>query len=195
MFARPRPGRPASRYRYSSAMAEYISSREPSDGVSLITMHNPAIRNFGSWQAIGELADALVAAREGSSRVVVLASDVPGHWFEHAWLTDLIATFEGTPTTGDGGAWFRCLHELNQTNVVSIAAVSGNTNGGGCELGWAETPVLNFVNTRAASNVLETIAPVVGLSQDALTGPSSSHGGDISIPETPPEPLQPFKMV
>ena len=78
MFARPRPGRPASRYRYSSAMAEYISSREPSDGVSLITMHNPAIRNFGSWQAIGELADALVAAREGSSRVVVLASDEIG---------------------------------------------------------------------------------------------------------------------
>ena len=118
-------------------MAEHITRSVPVDGVSLITMHNPAIGNFGSWKAIGELADALVAAREGGARVVVLASDVPGHWFEHAWLTDLLATFEGAPTTGDGGAWFRCLHELNQTNVVSIAAVSGDTGGGGCELGWA----------------------------------------------------------
>ena len=118
-------------------MAEFIFHTQPSDGVSLLTMHNPAIRNFGSWKAIGELADGLAAARAGGSRVVVLASDVPGHWFEHAWLTDLIATFEGKPTTGEGASWFRCLQELNQTSVVSIAAVSGNTNGGGCELGWA----------------------------------------------------------
>jgi len=118
-------------------MAELVTLTRPREGVAVATMTNPAIANFGSWDAIGQLADALVAAREGGARVTVLASGVPGAWFQHAWLTDLRNTFLGQPTTGDGGAWFRCLHELNQTSVVSIAAISGDTSGGGCELGWA----------------------------------------------------------
>jgi enoyl-CoA hydratase/carnithine racemase len=118
-------------------MGTFVALEWPSDGVALITMTNPAIANFGSWAAIGELADALAAARAAGARVSVLASGVPGHWFEHAWLRDLANTFTGRPTTGDGGAWFRCLHELNATDVVSIAAISGDTSGGGCELGWA----------------------------------------------------------
>ncbi len=118
-------------------MAEYVTLEQPSDGIAVITMTNPAIGNFGSWAAIGELADALVAAREGGARVSVLASGVAGHWYEHAWLTDLGHAFTGQPTTGEGGSWFRCLEELNRTNVVSIAAISGDTSGGGCELGWA----------------------------------------------------------
>ncbi len=118
-------------------MGDLVSLTRPREGVAVATMHNPAIVNFGSWAAIGQLADALVEAREGGARVVVLASDVPGYWFQHAWLTDLRHTFLGQPTTGDGGAWFRCLQELNQAGVVSIAAISGDTSGGGCELGWA----------------------------------------------------------
>lgn len=119
------------------SMAQLVTLEWPREGVALITMNNPSIINFGSWKAIGELADALKSAREGGARVSVLASAVPGHWFEHAWLTDLINTFTGGPVTGEGGAWFACLEELNHTNVVSIAAISGDTNGGGCELGWA----------------------------------------------------------
>lgn len=118
-------------------MSELVTLETPRDGVAVITMTNPAIANFGSWKAIGEVADALVAAREGGARVSVLASGVPGYWFQHAWLTDLRNTFLGRETTGEGAAWFRCLHELNQTNVVTIAAISGDTSGGGCELGWA----------------------------------------------------------
>ncbi|HEX9259201.1 MAG TPA: enoyl-CoA hydratase/isomerase family protein [Acidimicrobiales bacterium] len=118
-------------------MATYVTLETPREGVALITMTNPAIKNFGSWEAIGELADALVAAREHGARVSVLASGVPGHWFEHAWLTDLRNTFLGEPTTGEGLSWWRCLHELNQTHVVTLAAIAGDTTGGGCELGWA----------------------------------------------------------
>ncbi len=119
------------------AMTDPVALDFPRDGVALITMNNPAVNNHGTWAAIGALADALVKARKDGARVSVLASGVSGHWFEHAWLPDLIATFEGTPTTGDGASWWRCLHELTKTNVVTIAAVTGDTSGGGCELGWA----------------------------------------------------------
>ena len=43
----------------------------------------------------------------------------------------------GLPTTGDGASWFRAMDELSRTSVVSIASISGDTSGGGCELGWA----------------------------------------------------------
>jgi len=109
----------------------------PREGVAVVTMTNPAISNFGSWAAIGQLADSLVAAREQGARVTVLASGLAGYWLQHAWLTDLRNTFLGQPTSGDGASWFRCLHELNRTHVVSIAAITGDTSGGGCELGWA----------------------------------------------------------
>jgi enoyl-CoA hydratase/carnithine racemase len=118
-------------------VGEYVTMTRPRDGVAVVTMANPAIGNFGSWAAIGELAAALAQAREDGARVSVLASAVPGHWFEHAWLRDLRATFTGEPTTGEGIAWFHCLEELTRTHVVTIAAISGDTNGGGCELGWA----------------------------------------------------------
>jgi enoyl-CoA hydratase/carnithine racemase len=118
-------------------MGELVTLDRPHDGVAVITMTNPAITNFCSWAAVGELADALVEARTGGARVSVLASGVEGSWFQHAWLTDLRNTFLGAPVSGEGISWFRCLEELNRTPVVSIAAISGDTAGGGCELGWA----------------------------------------------------------
>lgn len=116
---------------------QVVTTDWPREGVAVITMTNPVIANFGSWTAIGQLASALSAARKAGARVTVLASGVPGYWFQHAWLTDLHATMTGQPTTGEGASWFHCLHELNRTEVVSIAAISGDTSGGGCELGWA----------------------------------------------------------
>ncbi|MGE5597131.1 MAG: enoyl-CoA hydratase/isomerase family protein [Hyphomicrobiales bacterium] len=118
-------------------MAKFVTLDRPREGVALVTMANPAISNNGSWEAIGELANALREAREGGARVTVLASGVPGHWFEHAWLADLANAMAGEPTTGDGAAWYRCLQELTKTAVVSIAAISGDCSGGGAELGWA----------------------------------------------------------
>ena len=118
-------------------MTDVVTVEWPRDGVAVITMTNPSISNFGSWIAIEQLADALVTARENGARAVVIASGVPGHWLQHAWLRDLGNTMAGLPTTGDGASWFRAMHELSRTGVVSIAAISGDTSGGGCELGWA----------------------------------------------------------
>lgn len=117
-------------------MPRYVTLERPRDGVALVTMTHPEILNMGSFEAIEELADALTAAREGGARVSVIASGVPGHWLEHAWLKDLHALFTGGTPTASGAGWFRCLQEL-ASPVVSIAAISGDTAGGGCELGWA----------------------------------------------------------
>jgi enoyl-CoA hydratase/carnithine racemase len=118
-------------------MASVVSLDWPADGVALLTMTNPAINNHGSWAAIHELWRTLVAAREAGARVSVLASGVPGHWFEHAWLRDLSNMFQRKELSGPSDGWFGCLEELSKTPVVSIAAISGDTSGGGCEIGWA----------------------------------------------------------
>ena len=118
-------------------MPEFVTVEYPRDGVALVTMANPAINNHGSWAGIMELADGLATAREAGVRAAVLASGVEGHWFEHAWLQDLADGVEGKPTTASGAAWFRALQELGQTDVVTIAAISGDCSGGGAELGWA----------------------------------------------------------
>ncbi len=118
-------------------MAQYVTVERPREGVALITMANPAINNHVSWKGVGELAAAMKEARENGARVTVLASGVAGHWFEHAWLQDLAHAIEGKPTTGEGASWFNALHEIGGTQVVSIAAISGDCSGGGAELGWA----------------------------------------------------------
>jgi len=118
-------------------VSEIVTLERPADGVALVTMSNPEIQNFGSWEGISQLATALREAREGGARVSVLASGVPGHWYEHAWLTDLRATFLGEKTSGDPVCWFHALQEITNENVVTIAAISGDCSGGGAELGWA----------------------------------------------------------
>ena len=118
-------------------MSEIIKLEHPHPGVAVITMTNPAICNFGSWEAIGLLADAMTEAREAGARVCVLASGVPGHWFQHAWLRDLRAMVTGKEMSGEPSGFFRALGELRNANVVYIAAINGDCNGGGAELGWA----------------------------------------------------------
>jgi enoyl-CoA hydratase/carnithine racemase len=118
-------------------MSKLVARKTPREGVALITLDHPEINNHGSWEAVEALANELAAAREEGTRVSVLASAVPGHWIEHAWLRDLHNMVTGKPASGDGGAWFRALHELAKTPVVTIAAVSGDCSGGGAELGWA----------------------------------------------------------
>jgi enoyl-CoA hydratase/carnithine racemase len=125
-----------------------VSLEWPSDGVALVTMTNPDINNHGSWAGIHALWQTLIRAREEGARVAVLASGVPGHWFEHAWLRDLSNMFQRKEVSGPADGWFGCLEELSKSPVVSIAAISGDTSGGGCEIGWAcdlrvaEEPVL-----------------------------------------------------
>jgi enoyl-CoA hydratase/carnithine racemase len=119
-------------------MAELVTLLYPLEGVALVTMTNPRINNNGSWKGIGELADAMIEAREnGKVRATVLASGVPGHWFEHAWLQDLADGMEGKSTSAAGGAFPRVLDEMRRPEVVVIAAISGDCSGGGAEIGWA----------------------------------------------------------
>jgi enoyl-CoA hydratase/carnithine racemase len=119
-------------------MPEFVSLEYPLDAVAVVTMSNPRINNNGSWLAISELAKAISEAREkGGARVCILASGVPGHWFEHAWLQDLADTLEGKPATATGSVWGFAIDEIRNPEMVVIAAISGDCSGGGLELGWA----------------------------------------------------------
>jgi enoyl-CoA hydratase/carnithine racemase len=119
-------------------MREFVELTYPHDGVAVVTMSNPRIQNNGSWKAVHEIADAMIEARtQGQARAMVLASGVPGHWWEHAWLQDLADSMEGKPATGPGGAFPRVIDEIRRPDAVVIAAISGDCSGGGAELGWA----------------------------------------------------------
>lgn len=109
----------------------------PSAGVGLIRFKDEGRQNQLCWAAVSQLADYLDECVSRDLSVVVLASDNPGHWLEHAWLGDLCAGMEGKPTTGEGLGWVRCVNALSKPPLVSIAAISGNTCGGGCEIGWS----------------------------------------------------------
>jgi len=69
--------------------------------------------------------------------VVILASDLAGYWLYHAWLADLLAGLDGKTQTGTGAGWFKAQEALSHPDIISIAAISGDTAGGGAELGWA----------------------------------------------------------
>lgn len=108
----------------------------PHDGVALLTLTDTAPNHNLTCAGVSELADRLAEARECGARVVVLASGVPGHWYEHAFLNDIRNLVGGRAASGDPAGWARSLHEVSRQNVVTVAAITGNTSGGGCELGW-----------------------------------------------------------
>ena len=114
-----------------------LKLEDVSEGVALLRFADPGRQNQLCWAAVNEMADLLEACQSAGTRVVVLASDLDGHWFEHAWLRDLEAGMNGMETTGDGVGWFRTINALSRSTLVSIAAISGDTCGGGCEVGWA----------------------------------------------------------
>jgi len=116
---------------------DLISLERPEAGVALVRMTNPQIENQGSWKAISELAEALKHAREAGDKVCVLASNLPGRWFSHAYLQDLVNTFRGQPMTGDPLCWMQAMAEVTQPGLIVMAAVSGIASGGGAELCWA----------------------------------------------------------
>jgi enoyl-CoA hydratase/carnithine racemase len=109
----------------------------PGDNIAVLTFSDPQRNNQICWAAIDEIARQLRQCREQGARVVVLASGLAGHWLEHAWLRDLSNGIQGLEQTGSGAGWFTAMEELAHENVVSIAAISGDSSGGGAELGWA----------------------------------------------------------
>ncbi|MDX1736230.1 MAG: enoyl-CoA hydratase-related protein [Halioglobus sp.] len=118
-------------------MSHRIEVTQPEEGVALVTVTDPARQNQLCWACVDELAERLGESRESGARIVVLASGLEGYWLQHAWLQDLADGVEGLPQTGSGMGWFGVQQELQHDSVVSIAAISGDTSGGGAELGWA----------------------------------------------------------
>jgi enoyl-CoA hydratase/carnithine racemase len=114
-----------------------VSTDWPLENVACISFCDRDRRNQICWAAIDELGEQLRLARERGARVVVLASALEDHWFEHAWLQDLIDGVEGAEQSGSGRGWLCVLKELAHESVISIAAISGNCSGGGAEIGWA----------------------------------------------------------
>lgn len=117
-------------------MTARVKLEWPHEGVALVTLTDTAPNHNLTCAGVTELADCLAQARESGARVVVLASGVPGHWYEHAYLDDIRNLVGGHEATGDPAGWARSLDEVSRQNVVTIAAIAGNTSGGGCELGW-----------------------------------------------------------
>lgn len=117
-------------------MTSRVTLEWPHDGVALVTLSDTAPNHNITCAGVTELADRLEEARNAGARVVVLASGVEGHWYEHAYLDDIRNLVSGREATGDPAGWARSLNEVSRQNVVTIAAITGNTSGGGCELGW-----------------------------------------------------------
>ncbi|WGT27979.1 MULTISPECIES: enoyl-CoA hydratase/isomerase family protein [Pseudomonas fluorescens group] len=117
-------------------MNERVKLEWPQEGVALLTLTDTAPNHNLTCAGVSELADRLEEARKAGARVAVLASGVPGHWYEHAFLDDIRNLVSGRAASGDPAGWARSLHEVSRCNVVTIAAIAGNTSGGGCELGW-----------------------------------------------------------
>lgn len=109
----------------------------PLDGVAVLTFSDSERNNQLCWAAVDDMAVQLRDCREAGARVVVLASGLSGHWLEHAWLRDLGNGLEGREQTGAGTGWFTLPKELGHEDMISIAAISGDSSGGGAELGWA----------------------------------------------------------
>lgn len=119
-------------------MAGNVSLQWDREGVALITVGDGGASNHVTTCAtVSALADTLDQAIGAGARVIVLASSVEGHWLEHAYLDDIVQLVAGQAASGDPAGWFRSLQALNRGPAVTIAAISGDTSGGGCELGWA----------------------------------------------------------
>jgi enoyl-CoA hydratase/carnithine racemase len=107
------------------------------DTIAVLTFSDPQRDNQLCWAAVDDIASQLRQCREQGARVVVLASGLAGHWLEHAWLRDLSNGLQGLEQTGSGMGWFSAMDELTHEGIISIAAISGSSSGGGAELGWA----------------------------------------------------------
>ncbi|MFT4054153.1 MAG: enoyl-CoA hydratase/isomerase family protein [Novosphingobium sp.] len=119
-------------------MAADITVEWHGDAIALITVGSSSTANNTTTCAtVSALADTLEQAIADGARVLVLASSVEGHWLEHAYLDDIVQLVNGQPASGDPAGWFRSLQTLNRGSAVAIAAIGGDTSGGGCELGWA----------------------------------------------------------
>jgi enoyl-CoA hydratase/carnithine racemase len=118
-------------------LSHQITIDWPTEHIAVISFQDPQRQNQWCWAAIDEMGEVLGQCRKKGARVLILASSLAGHWYEHAWLQDLCSRLEDKPMTGSGMGWFTTQKELSGQSIISIAAVSGDSSGGGAELGWA----------------------------------------------------------
>ena len=118
-------------------MAHRIELNWVEPRIAVVMFRDDQRQNQLCWAAVDELAQTIDSARDSGARVVILASDLAGYWLYHAWLADLLAGLEGDDQTGSGVGWFKAQEALGHPDIISIAAISGATAGGGAELGWA----------------------------------------------------------
>ena len=118
-------------------MKKIIDKEILSNGVIILTMNNPEVNNNITWKAAEDLYLEIKSSRENGSNIFILASGLNDHWFEHAWLEDILAIYEGRETTAPGVSWFRLMKEITHPDIISIACINGRASGGGAEIGWA----------------------------------------------------------
>ena len=118
-------------------MTAQVHVSTPTDGVGLLVMDNPP-KNFASYELLQAIEDGLKELKENGTRVVVLASDTPGYFMAHAWLTDVIRAYTDPGSiSGDPLLWRRVTHELERGPMISISCSNGQAWGGGAEISWA----------------------------------------------------------
>ncbi len=118
-------------------MSAQVHISQPADGVGLLVMDNPP-KNFASYELLQQIEDGLAALKAERTRVVVVASDIPGYFMAHAWLTDVIRAYTEPDTiSGDPLLWRRVTHELERGPMISISCNNGQAWGGGAEVSWA----------------------------------------------------------
>lgn len=119
-------------------LVDMVNIEWPAEGVALVTVGSSGTANHVvSCATVSRLADTLEQAEADGARVILLASSIEGHWLEHAYLDDICQLVAGKEASGDPAGWFRSLQALSRGTAVTIAAIAGDTSGGGCELGWA----------------------------------------------------------
>lgn len=149
-------------------MESAIHVSYPEDGVAVI-LQNTGPRNFSTFAANEQLAGALQEARSRDTRVVVVGSDVDGHFAGHGWLPDILEVFTGGTPSGDAFAGWQSFVELDSGPMVSIAAVDGAAWGHGAELAWA-------CDLRVASRAATFGQPEVAI------GAIPGSGGTVRLP-------------